>query len=200
MYNDITGINNIEYSGYYQDVKMRKLKIVPVFTTICLLLLSLSACSNYVESVEINDVLSVNDIQITLTVKDNADGYSILKITEADGSSYVKIEVADEFSLRGEAAIKPGDRYRLSLTVMNNDADPVISYSFWKLPVTSLRHYTFNGENGNPPSSVTQESYTKWTTFDETFETREGEDSFLMTLLSFKGTFYIKDISIELLD
>jgi len=59
------------------------------------------------------------------------------------------------------------------------------------------RHYTFRGENGNPPSSETQEFYDEWTTFEETFETREGEDYFLLTLHSGKGTFYIKEINIE---
>jgi hypothetical protein len=79
----------------------------------------------------------------------------------------------------------------------NIDADPVINYSFWEKPKTSLRHYTFKGENGNPPSSDTQEFYNEWTTFEETFETREGEDSFMLTLRSGKGTFYIKEINIE---
>jgi hypothetical protein len=34
-------------------------------------------------------------------------------------------------------------------------------------------------------------------TFEETFETLEGEDSFLLTLLCREGTFYIKEINIE---
>jgi len=66
-----------------------------------------------------------------------------------------------------------------------------------KKPKTSLRHYTFKGENGNPPSSETQELYDDWMTFEETFETREGEDSFMLTLHSGEGTFYIKEINIE---
>jgi len=47
--------------------------------------------------------------------------------------------------------------------------------------------------------SDTQGFYNEWTTFEETFETREGEDSFMLTLRSGIGTFYIKEINIELI-
>jgi hypothetical protein len=181
-------------------VSMRTLRFIPAFVAIGLVMLSLFACSKYIESEEINGLLTNNDIQIRLTVENNPDGYTLTNLNEDESGDCVKIDVTDEFSLRGVADITPGRRYRVSFTLKNTDADPVIGYSFWKGSVTSVRHYTFNGENGNPPSSVTKESYSEWRTFDEAFETREGEDSFLMTLLSFKGTFYIKEISIKLIN
>jgi hypothetical protein len=131
-----------------------------------------------------------------MKVGDDSNGFTIEKEYESE-DYYLKIDVTDTYSLRGEAAIKPGDKYKLSFTLKNIDADPVINYSFWEKPKTSLRHYTFKGENGNPPSSETQEFYNEWITFEETFETREGEDSFLLTLRSGEGTFYIKEINIE---
>ncbi|MBN2251643.1 MAG: hypothetical protein JW724_06190 [Candidatus Altiarchaeota archaeon] len=55
-------------------------------------------------------------------------------------------------------------------------------------------------ENGSPPSSETQETYDDRRTFEETFETLDGEDSFMLTLLSTTGTFYIREIAIERID
>jgi hypothetical protein len=144
-----------------------------------------------------NGLIKRNDLSINIKVGDDSNGFTIEKIYESDDDYCLKIDVTDTYSLRGEAMIKPGDKYKLSFTLKNIDADPVINYSFWKKPVTSLRHYSFKGENGNPPSSETQELYDDWITFAETFETCEGEDSFLLTLRSGEGTFYIKEINIE---
>jgi len=177
--------------------EMKKSKLVFLIIFLVLAIMPISDCEKYTESDEINGLINKNDLFINMKVGDDSKGVSIDKIYESDNAYCLKIEVTDTYSLRGEAAIKPGDKYKLSFTLINIDADPVIGYSFWKKPVTSLRHYTFKGENGNPPSSETQEFYDEWMTFEETFETREGEDSFMLTLLSGKGTFYIKEINIE---
>ena len=131
---------------------------------------------------------------------DGPDGCTMEKLYEDDDDYYLKIDVEDTCSLRGEADIQPGSRYKLSWTLKNTGADPVINYSFWKKPKTSLRHYTFRGENGNPPASETKERYDEWRTFEETFETRDGEDSFLLTLHSDQGTFYIREIAVSRID
>jgi len=176
---------------------MKKSKLIFLVIFLVLAMLLFGGCEKYIESGEINGLIKKNDLSINMKVGDDSNGFTVEKIYESDDDYYLKIDVADTYSLRGEAAIKPGDKYKLSFTLKNIDADPVINYSFWKKPVTSLRYYTFKGENGNPPSSETQESYDEWMTFEETFETREGEDSFLLTLRSGEGTFYIKEINIE---
>jgi len=154
-------------------------------------------CEKFTESDEINGLIKVNDLSLVMKVENNSGGFNVEKLYESDKDYSLKIDVTDTYSLRGEAVIKPGDKYKLSFTLKNIDADPVINYSFWQKPKTSLRYYTFKGENGNPPSSVTQEFYEEWIVFEETFETRAGEDSFMLTLHSGKGTFYIKEINIE---
>jgi hypothetical protein len=176
---------------------MKKSRLLFLVIFLLLPMLLISGCEKYAESDEINGLIKKNDLSIIMKVGDDSDGFNIEKIYENDDDYCLKIDVTDTYSLRGEAAIQPGDKYKLSFTLKNIDADPVICYSFWKEPITSLRHYTFKGENGNPPSSETQELYDSWMTFEETFETREGEDSFMLTLLSGEGTFYIKEINIE---
>jgi hypothetical protein len=162
-----------------------------------LAILLVSGCEKYSESDEINSLIKENDLSIIIKVGDDSDGFTIEKIYESDDDYYLKFDVTDTYSLRGEAKIKSGDRYKLSFTLKNIDADPVINYSFWEKPKKSLRHYTFKGKNGNPPSSETQEFYDEWITFEETFEKLEGEDSFLLILHSGKGPFYLKKINIE---
>ena len=176
---------------------MKKSKLVFLIIFPVLAILTISGCEKYTESDEINGLIKKNDLSINMKVGDDSNGFTVEKIYDSSNDYCLQIDVTDTYSLRGEAAIKPGDKYKLSFIMKNTDADPVICYSFWKKPKTSLRHYTFKGENGNPPSSETQEFYDEWKTFEETFETREGEDSFLLTLLSREGTFYIKDINIE---
>jgi len=176
---------------------MKKSKLIFLVIFLISAVLLFGGCEKYTESDEINGLIKKNDLSINMKVGDDAGGFDMEKIYESDDDYCLKIDVTDTYSLRGEAAIKPGNKYKLSFTLKNIDADPVINYSFWKKPKTSLRHYTFKGENGNPPSSETQEFYDEWVTFDETFETREGEDSFMLTLHSGEGTFYIKEINIE---
>ncbi|MFC1968503.1 hypothetical protein ACFLVX_03845 [Chloroflexota bacterium] len=176
---------------------MKKSKLIFLIIFLVLAILPISSCEKYTESDEINGLIKKNDLSLNMKVGDDSNGFTIEKVYESDNDYFLKIDVTDTYSLRGEAAIKPGNQYKLSFTLKNIDADPVINYSFWKKPKTSLRHYTFKGENGNPPSSETQELYDDWMTFEETFETLEGEDSFLLTLYSGEGTFYVKEINIE---
>jgi len=175
---------------------MKKSKLVFLIMFLVLAILPISGCEKYTESDGINGLIKNNDLSLNMKVGDDSSGFTTEKIYESDDYC-LKIDVTDTYSLRGEAAIKPGDKYKLSFTLKNIDADPVICYSFWEMPKTPLRHYTFKGVNGNPPSAETQESYDDWMTFEETFETCEGEDSFMLTLLSGEGTFYIKEINIE---
>jgi hypothetical protein len=176
---------------------MKKSNLIFIVVFLVFAMLLIGGCEKYTESDEINGLIKKNDLSIVMKVSDDSNGFTIEKINASDDDYCLKIDVTDTYSLRGEAAIKPGDKYKLSFTLKNIDADPVINYSFWEKPKTSLRHYTFKGENGNPPSSETQELYDEWMTFEETFETREGEDSFMLTLHSGEGTFYIKEIKIE---
>lgn len=176
---------------------MKKSKLIFIVVFLVLAISLIGGCEKYTESDEINSLIKKNDLSINMKVGDDSNGFTIEKIYGSDDDYCLKINVTDTYSLRGEAAIKPGNQYKLSFTLKNIDADPVINYSFWEKPKTSLRYYTFKGENGNPPSSETQELYDDWMTFEETFETREGEDSFMLTLHSGEGTFYIKEIIIE---
>jgi hypothetical protein len=176
---------------------MKKSRVVCLFILLISVISLFTGCEKYMESDEINGLIKTNDLSLKMKVENVPENFVTEKLYENDNDYCLKIDVKDTYSLRGEAEIKPGDKYRLSFMMKNTDADPVINYSFWKKPKTSLRHYTFKGENGNPPSSETQQSYDDWRTFEETFEVYEGEDSFLLTLRSGKGTFYIKEIDIE---
>lgn len=176
---------------------MNRVKLILLVSLLALAISLCYGCEQYAEADEINGLIKENGLSIILKAEANPGGYTIEKIYENADDYYVKIDVTDTYSLRGNAEIKPGDKYKLSFTLKNINANPVISYSCWKMPITVLRHYTFKGENGNPPSSETQEFYDDWITFEETFETHAGENSFQLSLLSREGTFYIKDINIE---
>jgi hypothetical protein len=178
---------------------MGKINLVFLVMFIIVTTILFSGCEKYTDSGDINGLIKKNDLSVNMKVRDNPSSFSTEKIYENGDNYYLKIDVKDTYSLRGEAEIKPGCRYKLSFTLRNINADPVINYSFWEMPETSLRHYTFKGENGNPPSSDTQAIFSEWTTFEETFETFKGEDSFLVTLHCNKGVFYIKEINIELI-
>ncbi len=154
----------------------------------------LLGCEKYEPSAEINRLMKKNVLSMELKVKE--DDCTIKEATGEDGE-YIEIEVRGEFSLRGEADIQPGKPYKLSITMKNENADPVVGYSFWTDSITTTRHYTLAGENGNPPVSATQERHSEWITFAETFEAREDEGAFLLTLHCTKGVFLIQDISIE---
>lgn len=176
---------------------MKRSKLTFILMLIILAIPLIHGCEKYTESADIDGLIKRNDLSIHMKVGDYPNGFTLEKVYESSEDYCLKIQVTDTFSLRGEAGIKLGDKYKLSVTLKNIDADPVINYSFWKKPKTSLRYYTFKGENGNPPSSETQEFYNEWITFEETFDTREGEDSFMLTLRSGGGTFYIGSINIE---
>ncbi len=176
---------------------MKKIKQILLVIFLILTMLSILGCEKYLESDEINGLIKTNDLSIHMKVGDNDNGFAVEKIGESNGEYYLKIVAKDTYSLRGEAEIKPGNVYELSITLKNIDVNPTISYSFWEKPKTSLRHYTFKGVNGNPPTAETQELYNDWKTFKETFETREGEDSFMLTLHSGEGTFFIKETNIK---
>jgi hypothetical protein len=180
--------------GDMKKLKLICLVILPVLATMLLI-----GCERYTQSDEINSLIKKNDLSLNMKAGDYPGSFTMEKISESGDSYCLKIDVLDTCSLRGESPIKPGKKYKLSFTMKNIDASPVINYSFWEKPETSLRHYTLQGENGNPPSSKTREVYENWTTFEEVFETRQGEDSFMLTLHSGKGTFYIREINIELI-
>lgn len=150
-----------------------------------------------VKSDEIEGIISQNDLGIPLKI-DPSNNYEFERISENDQSDKsLRIRVADEFYLRGEVNIEPNKQYKLSVTLKNESANPVFMYSFWKGPKTSVRNYTLAGENGNPPTSKTQEIHNQWITFSEFFEAEEGEDSFMLALFCEKGVFDLKEIIIE---
>jgi len=172
---------------------MKRVEILSLFFTITIIF----GCEKMVKIDEIDDVISENDLGIELKIDTNKD-FEIQRIAENETSDYyLKIIVADEFYLRGKTEIENNKKYKLSVTMKNDNANPIISYSFWKGLKTSLRNYTLDGENGNPPTSKTQEIHSDWVTFDEYFEAQEGEESFMITLFSENGTFYLKDLNIQ---
>ena len=173
---------------------MRKIKFMLFFLSV----LFFSSCENMVRIDEIDNVISKNDLNIQLKIDVDND-YEIQKVLENENSNsqYLKIDVDNKFSIRGKTDIEIKKKYRLSITLKNINANPVIMYSFWKGLKTSVRNYTLAGENENPPTSKTQDRYNDWVTFDDLFEAQEGEDSFMLTLFCESGTFYIKDIKIE---
>lgn len=173
---------------------MRKIRIMLFFLTV----LFFSSCENMVRIDEIENVITKNDLNIQLKIDVDND-YEIQKVLENENSNnyYLKINVANKFTIRGKTEISVNKKYRLSIILKNVNANPVIMYSFWKGLKTSVRNYALAGENGNPPISKTQEIYNDWVTFDEYFEAQEGEDFFMLTLFCESGIFYIKEIKIE---
>lgn len=151
-------------------------------------------CEKLKPQAEINRLIKQNDL--SMEMKAAGEGYTIREADGEDGE-YIEIDVQDEFSLRGEAGIQPGRIYRLSITMKNESADPLVSYSFWTDSMTMTRHYTLAGENDSPPVSATQELSSGWVMFAETFEAHKDEKSFLMTLHCEEGIFCIKELSIE---
>jgi hypothetical protein len=178
--------------------KPSSIYLIAIIAIIFIIAFCFAGCEKYEVSDEINEIIIENDLSIEIKVQ-TTDNYTIERInSETDEEDfYLQIDVEDAFSLRGESSITSGNKYKLTVTMKNIDADPLIRYSFWKKPITSLRSYTFGGENGNPPSSETQEIHEDWVTYEETFETMEDEDSLMITLICGKGTFLLKEINIE---
>ena len=163
-------------------------------------LLIIMGCEQMHGSNELDSIMSNNNLNIELKV-DTSNEYEIENIADEDtGEKYLKITVIDEFSLRGKAEILTGNTYNLSVTLKNTDANPLIMYSTWKGLKTLSRSFTLAGTNGNPPISETQNLHNDWITYNETFIAEEGEESFMLSIYSKQGTFYIKDISIITMD
>ncbi|WP_298371020.1 hypothetical protein [uncultured Lutibacter sp.] len=155
------------------------------------------SCEKMVKTDEIADVITENDLDIELKI-DTQNDYEIQRISKnEENNNYLKIIVADEFYLRGKAKIKTNQKYKLSVTLKNNNANPVVLYSFWKGLKTSKRSFTLAGKNENPPTSETQKTHSDWITFEESFQAQKDEDSFMIVIFSRKGIFYLKDIKIE---
>lgn len=155
------------------------------------------SCKQKTETNEIEKIITVNALDISLRAE-NDKGYEIQSIPGDDGTvDHLRITVSDEYAARGKTSIKLNKPYKLSVTLKNEDANPLVLYSFWKGPVTSVRSFAMAGKMGNPPSSETQKKHTDWVTFEQIIEAREGEDSFMLTILSQKGTFYLKEVKIE---
>ncbi len=172
------------------------MKLIQIF----LLLISItffSNCKEKEDTNELNPIVSVNDLDVALSIEKDK-GFQILSIAEDETPvDHLKIDVSDEFAARGKVKIDIGKPYKLSVTLKNEGANPLILYSYWKGPVTSVRNFTMAGENGNPPTSETQKRHSDWITFEEVIEAQNGEDSFMLTILSQEGTFYLKEIRIE---
>lgn len=162
------------------------------FLILCVLVLY--NCENYENSAQIDNIITKNELSLRLKVlNDKGHKYEIKTVTEG-----IDIDVKNEFALSsGEIHITPGKKYKLSVKMKNQGANPLVLYSFWKGDKTLLRNYTFAGENGNPPVSVTQKIFSDWKTFEEVFETRENEDFLVIRLLSRSGTFSLANISVE---
>jgi hypothetical protein len=161
----------------------------------------MNSCENYVNSPEINQLVTKNDLSITFKVlKDPEHTCEIRKISDDSNmyKQYVKIDIKNKFSLSsGEVPIKPGKAYKISLTQKNKSANPLLLYTFWRNRKTPIRNFTYVGTNGNPPSSRTQERNTSWVTFEETFQTKANEAFMMIRLNSGSGEFAIGDFSIQ---
>jgi len=173
---------------------MGEMRFVVLFSAV----LFLFACENRTSVDEIEEIISINDLNIQLKV-DTDNDYEITKVLGSENSNhhYLKIDVHNKFSLRGKTDIEINRKYRLSITLKNLNANPLVMYSFWKGLKTSVRSHTLAGENGNPPTSKTQDISNDWVTFDELIEAQDGEDSFMLSLFCERGTFYIKELKIE---
>jgi hypothetical protein len=125
--------------------------------TLFAFLLSLS-CGKYHESGDFNGIVSRNDLAANFRIRHDDDHlYKMAKIREAGNRRWhLQIDVIHNFSLStGEVPVVHGKKYRLSLTLKNPGANPILLYSFWKKPQDLSRHYAFAGEKGNPPYSKT---------------------------------------------
>ena len=164
---------------------------------ILFLILIFFSCEKMVKTDEIEDIISKNDLGIELKINTKKK-YEIQKISKNEnGDNFLKIIVADEFLIRGKAKIKTNKKYKLSITLMNSNANPVVMYSFWKGLKTNVRSFALAGENKNPPISDTQKKHSNWITYSEAVQAKKEEDSFMIVIYSKKGTFYLKDIKIE---
>jgi len=161
---------------------------------------SFSGCENYISCEEINSLFVKNDLDIEFKVLQNK--YYIYEFEtfkdNRDGKNYLLIDVENKFSVSSNRIpIKADKSYKLIITLRNDSADPLLLYSFWEDSLKESRYFTLAGENGNPPESETQNINKEWVSYEETFRAQENENFIMIRIYSNKGTFSIKDISIE---
>ena len=172
--------------------------LIPIITLSSLL--CFSGCENYVSNEDFNSIVTKNDIDAKFEIKKEKNNeYKITSYKDIDNwKDYIEIDVKDNLSITcGITPIKPNRNYRLSIVMKNHSSDPQLLYSFWEDSITQSRSFTLAGENGNPPTSKTQEIFQEWVTFTEMFQVKEEESFFKISILSNSGVFYIKSISIE---
>jgi hypothetical protein len=162
-----------------------------------LLVFIISSCEKRNQFDEIQGIITVNDINLKLNIEKEKgveiEGLPINKTSD----EFIKIHVTNEFSLRGKVDIETNKPYKLSVTLMNESANPLVLYSFWNGPISLKRSLVLNGEPGNPPASETQKVSAEWKTHETTFQAEEGEDSIMLNIFSERGIFYLKEIRIE---
>jgi hypothetical protein len=127
-----------------------------IFSVLILTLpaLLLCGCENYHESPEVNGLITTNDLSIGMKLEDNK-GFTLEKVDDSEGGYYLKIDGTDEFSLRGQAPVTPGETYRLSFTMRNAGAGPIIATRLETAEdVPAPLHAA--GRERNPPVSETQ--------------------------------------------
>ncbi|MCE2612351.1 hypothetical protein LVD13_05145 [Flavobacteriaceae bacterium D16] len=146
---------------------------------------------------EIQGIVTVNDINLKINIE-NVKGVEIegLPINK-NSDEFIKIHVTNEFSLRGKVDVETNKPYKLSVTLMNESANPLVLYSFWNGPITLKRSFVLDGNPGNPPASKTQKVSAEWKTYETTFKAEENEDSIMLNIFSESGMFYLKEIRIE---
>ncbi len=93
---------------------MKALKILLPVVWLILSMLLFASCEKFAVSDEINGLIKTNDLSMLIKIE-GAD-YTLAKEYDTDQpDTYVlKLDSADEFTLRGQAPIEPGKRYRLS--------------------------------------------------------------------------------------
>ena len=161
----------------------------------------LFGCENYVESDVINECISKNDLGIKFKVLVNNEyQYSTEKLIENNPKSHtpIRIKIENKFLISsGLVPVNEGKKYKLRMILSENSAEPILLYSFWESSITQLRYRTFNGKNGNPPKSITQESFSESKIFEEIFNINKNENFLMLRLFCERGEVTINDLSIE---
>src|SRR4030042_2746641 len=185
-----------------KKMKKQLLNLLPVvlILSIILTLFLFSGCENYNSSEELNMLFGENDLNIEFKVLEDKDHKYEFTISPdgAENKDYLLIDVENNFSASSDrTSITPEKVYKLSVTIKNESADPLVLYSFWEDFLKETRNFTLAGENGNPPNSETQSINEDWVTYEETFKVQENEKFFMIRICSNEGVFSIKSISIE---
>lgn len=158
-------------------------------------------CENYIESDVINECFSKNDLDIKFKTLSDSEHQFEIEVLKSENSNYfnpIKIKVENKFKISsGKISVVEGEKYKLRLVLRDNSANPLLFYSFWESSITELRYRTFNGENGNPPQSKTQEFFNETRIFEEIFTINKNENFIIIRLFCEKGEVTINEISIE---